>query len=157
MVSILCSWCFLVLTECFLYSGGHWEGPWNLHPRLLLLFQWELGNFTACFFILICKWSREISQLLTHTLAILLKVWKHDSIFSILIESVFLNVNICGWNSLLIFCTSSFFLLQRGTRSIYNLSWLEIAHYFSSRKFSHCHSAFTTLYSINAVTNGINN
>lgn len=137
---------------------GHWECTWNLHPRLLLLFWWELANLTTCFFILLCKWSRETSQLLTHTLAILLKVWKHGSIFSILIENVFLNVNICGWNSLLIFYTSSFFLLQRVTWSIYNLSWLQIAHYFSSRKFSHYQSTvFTTLYSTNTLTNGINN
>lgn len=162
--------CFSAL-EWMAVSGtrGYWKVTWNLCPKLLLVFWCELGSFTACLFIHICTWSREISQLLTNTLAIILKVWKDDSMFfynlkyfSILVENVFHNVNIFWWNTLLIFYTSIFFLLQSATWTIYNLCWLEIAYFLVLREFSHYQSiAFIALYSTNIFTNiytiGINN
>lgn len=86
------------------------------------------------------------------------KCEKMTAFFSILVENVFHNVNICWWNALLIFHANSFFLLQSATWSIYNLCWLQTAYFLVLRKFSHYQStAFIILYSTNIFTNGINN
>lgn len=78
-------WMFLCFSALKWMAGsvtwGYWKFIWNLCPKLLLVFWCELGTFTTCLFILICRWSREISQLLTNTSAISLKVWKDDSSF----------------------------------------------------------------------------
>lgn len=142
-------------------TRGYWKFTWNLCPKLLLVFWCELGNFTACLFIHICKWSREISQLLTNTLAIIFEVWKDDSMFFLQLEVFFHLSRKClsqckyfWWNTLLFFYTSIFSLLQSATWTIYNLCWLEIAYFLVLRKFSHYQSiAFITLYSTNIFTN----
>lgn len=57
--------------------------------------------------------------------------WKY---FSILVKNAFHNVNIYGWNVLLIFYASIFFLLQSAPWTIYKLGWLETAYFFSYKE-----------------------
>lgn len=111
---------------------GQWKIPWNLCPVLLLgVLMWAWKFYSLL--IHICKWSREMSQLLTNTLAILLEVWKDDSIFFHLSRKCLSQCKYLLMKCTPHFYTSIFFLLQTATWSIYSLCWLQIAYFFSSR------------------------